>query len=256
MIPKIVHQTWKNNNIPDKWKNFHQTWKDKFNEDEYQHILWTDEDNRKLIKDHYSWFLNTYDNYPRNIQRADAIRYFILYHYGGIYADLDCEVRENFYDDLDPDNISLAESPFHDNCFMNNLMTSNKKNEKWKIVFDQLDKNKNIMMTGGSTGPGLLNDSFRNRENDVIMLPYKDFNPLKKRKWFRHQIENLFFIPLDKKKSENWDKAKVVHHSSESWASEEVKYIIKKNLFLIIFCVTVIILLLVYLKRNRYLFFK
>lgn len=37
----------------------------------------------------YPWFLSTWDNYPYNIQRADAIRYFVLLHYGGIYIDLD-----------------------------------------------------------------------------------------------------------------------------------------------------------------------
>lgn len=239
MIPKIIHQTWKDNNIPKKWKDYHQTWKRHFPENEYKHILWTDENNRNFIKNNYNWFLETYDNYPRNIQRADAIRYFILYHYGGIYADLDCEVRENFYDDLDQNNINIAESPFHDNCLMNNLMASNKDNQTWKIVFKQLEKNKNILMTGASTGPGLLNDSFTT--NEINTLPYRNFNPLKKRQWYRYYIENMFFTPLDNKKSENWDKAKVVHHSSESWAYEEVEYLVKKFIYPIIFILLIII---------------
>jgi inositol phosphorylceramide mannosyltransferase catalytic subunit len=33
--------------------------------------------------------LDTYDGYEYTIQRADVIRYFVLYHYGGIYLDLD-----------------------------------------------------------------------------------------------------------------------------------------------------------------------
>ena len=37
----------------------------------------------------YPWFLETWDNYPFNIERADAIRYFVLAHYGGVYIDLD-----------------------------------------------------------------------------------------------------------------------------------------------------------------------
>ena len=37
----------------------------------------------------YPWFLETFDNYQFPIQRADAIRYFVLAHYGGIYIDLD-----------------------------------------------------------------------------------------------------------------------------------------------------------------------
>jgi mannosyltransferase OCH1-like enzyme len=33
--------------------------------------------------------VNTWDNYAFPIQRADSIRYFVLYHYGGIYLDMD-----------------------------------------------------------------------------------------------------------------------------------------------------------------------
>lgn len=33
--------------------------------------------------------MDTFDGYTYPIQRADAIRYFVLYHYGGIYIDLD-----------------------------------------------------------------------------------------------------------------------------------------------------------------------
>ncbi|KAI0959502.1 hypothetical protein AcW1_004309 [Taiwanofungus camphoratus] len=52
-------------------------------------MLWTDTGSREFIAEHYPWFLDTFDGYTYNIQRADAIRYFILYHYGGVYMDLD-----------------------------------------------------------------------------------------------------------------------------------------------------------------------
>lgn len=52
-------------------------------------MLWTDADSREFIAQHYTWFLDTFDNYEYVIQRADAIRYFVLHHYGGIYLDLD-----------------------------------------------------------------------------------------------------------------------------------------------------------------------
>ncbi|KAI5959165.1 CSH1 [Candida pseudojiufengensis] len=93
IIPKIIHQTYKSENIPEIWKpgqeaciNLHE---------DYQYILWTDEMAREFISEEFPWFLKTWDNYKYNIQRADAIRYFALYHYGGVYIDLDdgCERR-------------------------------------------------------------------------------------------------------------------------------------------------------------------
>ena len=52
-------------------------------------MLWTDASSREFIAQNYRWFLDTFDSYPYPIQRADAIRYFVLHHYGGIYMDLD-----------------------------------------------------------------------------------------------------------------------------------------------------------------------
>ncbi len=39
----------------------------------------------QLIRDKFPWFLKTYQAYRYNIQRADVLRYFVLYEYGGIY---------------------------------------------------------------------------------------------------------------------------------------------------------------------------
>lgn len=54
-----------------------------------EYILWTDDRSREFIAEHYGWFLDTFNDYKYAIQRADAIRYFVLHHYGGIYLDLD-----------------------------------------------------------------------------------------------------------------------------------------------------------------------
>jgi hypothetical protein len=39
----------------------------------------------QLITEKFPWFLDTYKAYPHNIQRADVLRYFVLYEFGGIY---------------------------------------------------------------------------------------------------------------------------------------------------------------------------
>jgi mannosyltransferase OCH1-like enzyme len=196
---------------------------------------------RDLIKNEYTWFLENFDNYPKHIQRADSVRYFILYHYGGLYADLDCEVREGFYQYLDQNKINLAQSPYHDDGMMNNLMASPKKIELWKNVFSTLETKKNISSTLESTGPGVLTDTFKEK-NNINVLGYNEFNPLKKRPYFYGLIENTFFVPLDNEKAENWHKAYVVHHGSESWRREEILTIIYENkFFLFLFFVLLIL---------------
>lgn len=87
VIPKIIHQTYKNETIPEVWREAHQSCLDLH--PDYEYKLWTDDASREFIANEYPDFLETWDNYPYVIERADAIRYFVLSTYGGIYIDLD-----------------------------------------------------------------------------------------------------------------------------------------------------------------------
>jgi len=90
IIPKIIHQTYKNETIPTVWQGAQASCKvlhDK--EDGWEYKLWTDEMGLEFIQAEYPWFYDTFSGYRYPIQRADAIRYFVLAHYGGVYIDLD-----------------------------------------------------------------------------------------------------------------------------------------------------------------------
>jgi len=93
LIPKIIHQTYKDTSIPDKWLKGQQNCINLHKD--YQYILWTDDMSREFISEEFPWFLSTWDDYKYPIERADAIRYFALSHFGGIYIDLDdgCEKK-------------------------------------------------------------------------------------------------------------------------------------------------------------------
>ena len=99
-IPKIIHQTWRDRNLPPLFQRLSQTWRDMLPGWEYH--LWTDEENKEFVKTHYPDFLPKYDAYPKPVQRADAIRYLLLQTFGGLYVDLDFEC-------LSPEFISLLE---------------------------------------------------------------------------------------------------------------------------------------------------
>jgi inositol phosphorylceramide mannosyltransferase catalytic subunit len=90
LIPKILHQTWQNESIPAVWKGAQQSCLDIHRqEDGWEYMLWTDDKMDAFMRKEYPWFVETFDGYPYPIQRADAIRYFALKHYGGVYLDLD-----------------------------------------------------------------------------------------------------------------------------------------------------------------------
>ena len=88
-IPKIIHQTWKDDRIPIKYAPWITSWTSKHPDWEYW--FWTDADARAFMVDLYPSYLELYDNYPIDIERVDIVRYFILHQFGGVYADLDME---------------------------------------------------------------------------------------------------------------------------------------------------------------------
>jgi len=90
MIPKIIHQSQKDEDSITKEESLYRERLLKINPN-FEYKFWSDEDNYNLIKDHYNWFLPTYDSYKWPVQKADACRYFYLHRYGGIYLDLDME---------------------------------------------------------------------------------------------------------------------------------------------------------------------
>ncbi|WWD16371.1 hypothetical protein CI109_100797 [Kwoniella shandongensis] len=95
-IPRLIHQTWKNDHLPEKWQ---KAWREcREGMPDYEYMLWTDDVSREFIAKHYPAHLHMFDSYEYPIQRADSIRYFVLHHFGGIYMDLDIGCRRR----LDP----------------------------------------------------------------------------------------------------------------------------------------------------------
>lgn len=52
-------------------------------------MFWTDASALSFISTHYPSYLSLYSSYRYPIQRADALRYFLLHHYGGVYLNMD-----------------------------------------------------------------------------------------------------------------------------------------------------------------------
>jgi inositol phosphorylceramide mannosyltransferase catalytic subunit len=90
VIERNIFQTWKSKSeLPANFRYWRSTVIDL--NPEFKQFFWDDADNRAFLATHYPWFLETYDAYPLEIYRADAVRYFWLYHFGGIYVDIDTE---------------------------------------------------------------------------------------------------------------------------------------------------------------------
>ncbi len=81
MIPKIIHQTWKNREVPRKWRPLVDRVQ-ALNPD-WEYRLWTDVDNDAFVKEEFPGFYPVFRDLSHNIMRADVIRYLLLYRIGG-----------------------------------------------------------------------------------------------------------------------------------------------------------------------------
>lgn len=60
-IPRIIHQTWKNETLPERWETVRAGCKDMLPDFEFK--LWTDGSSREFIAKEYPSFLPTWDSY-------------------------------------------------------------------------------------------------------------------------------------------------------------------------------------------------
>jgi len=175
-VPKIIHQQWATANMPVQQRAWRFRWLELFPSWEYQHVLWTDESQRELVKRDYPSFLATYDSYQTSIRRADAARVFILHRYGGVYADLDYEPLQNFWVHLPDDAPALVESRFAWNeRVQNSLMSSPVGHPFWNTVVHVMMERSELEDTLDATGPRALDEARRRYPGLVHELPCAAF---------------------------------------------------------------------------------
>lgn len=181
-FPNIIHQIFfkfpEQHEIPKKWLQNHEEWKRIH--PQYIVKLWSSEMSEELIRELDIEFLDIYNNYPHEIQRVDAIRYFILYKYGGLYVDLDTLPSRDITPLLNiyfhnNTKVLLAKSQNMNNSASNWFMASTPKNTFWLHVIEEMKKRSKIfyitkhITVMQTTGPGLLNDVMKKHPTDVTL---------------------------------------------------------------------------------------
>ncbi|KAI9190827.1 nucleotide-diphospho-sugar transferase, partial [Polychytrium aggregatum] len=166
-IPKIIHQSWKNSTLPKRFERWANTWKQ--HHPTWTYILWTDEMNRRLVELNFPWFLDTYDSFPNNIERADSVRYLYMYKYGGVYADLDMECLRAMDAPYDKGKLSLVDRGPALLSFLgkdmdfkhsipNAWMASAPGHPFWMVVINEIMKGRKrgVWVAEEATGPIML----------------------------------------------------------------------------------------------------
>ena len=241
----IIHQIWFGT-IPNKLssiyryhtlRKFRESWKDK-NPDKY-YVVWNRNLSRLFLKKHYPEYLNMFNSYQYEIQRCDVIRYFLLYHYGGIYADMDYFCSKSFdkiTETYDKD-LYFVELPTAKHI-SNSLIISKPRQQIWKEIFIELAKTSHKpwyftkhLQVVYSTGSRFINKIYNKYENvyNIGKLPYIYFYPDKK---------------LDFKTIKSDDSIYSYHLENGSWEDTDshiLTFIAKEKIILI---ATILVLIL------------
>jgi len=183
MISKIFHQTWKTKKLPNNEKVNSDKIKKIYNN--YSYILWTDNDIEHFIRSEYSSYYNFFSQLTI-IQKVDIVRYFWMYHFGGVYSDLDILYRKKiFYEKFNgvvfferewtyPKNPSIKKSVH------NAVFASRPKHPIWLIIIDEIKKKyergeRNVF---NLTGPNSISEiisrlKLTKKFKDIIIIPGK-----------------------------------------------------------------------------------
>ena len=193
LIPKIVHQLWKDEQIPTKWKNAVASVKQMHPDWEYR--LWTDVSMDQYVREKHPSFYPIFASYKRQIMRVDVFRYILMQDIGGVYCDMDYEFIRKF--PYEQNSIVLGKEFDVDEGdditqVCNFIFASVPGHPFWTYLLQDLQNNPNntdsYSQVVGITGPEFITRIlFQHPEllAEINILPRRAFNPLR----LHHRLE-------------------------------------------------------------------
>ena len=91
-IPNIIHQVW----LGSKQIPSYVETNLKILNPEYKYIFYKDDECINFIKTYFNHVLETFNNIKLPQHKCDLFRYCLLYKYGGVYLDIDLEMKQSF----------------------------------------------------------------------------------------------------------------------------------------------------------------
>jgi mannosyltransferase OCH1-like enzyme len=140
-IPRIIHQLWKDDDVPARWrdavasvKRYHKGW-------EYR--LWTDALVDDYVRANHAKLYPVFAGMNRHIMRIDVFRYVLMHDFGGLYCDLDYEfVRPYDYGDAELVLSLEYDEQYGDevNQVANYVFASVPRHDLWRDVLDNVQQ--------------------------------------------------------------------------------------------------------------------
>lgn len=193
MIPNNIHLVFLRSDEPfpelftkcmQRIKDMHPSWNVR---------LYNDQDAQQILQEHLPQYLETYNSFKYNVQKADFIRIALVYIYGGFYMDLDI-LSLSPLDNLRDHNLILGEektiseaeqqalSLKHRLRIANYMFGGKAGHPFWLLLMNCMASLSKAPISSQQelldiTGPGLLTDLYHDTLElypDIFLLRNKD----------------------------------------------------------------------------------
>ena len=105
-IPKIVHQIWLGGSVPRELRELSRSFSRIM--PDWEHRIWDDERGIELVRDEFPELFDIFMSLEGPVAKCDLLRYMILFEYGGMYADMDCECKRSLDFIADDDELIVC----------------------------------------------------------------------------------------------------------------------------------------------------
>lgn len=231
MIPKLIHLCWLSGDpYPPKIARCLESWK-KFLPD-YEVVLW---DTNRFDLNSSIWVRQAFEK-KKYAFAADYIRFYALYHMGGIYLDSDVEVLKSFDDLLDLPYFMGAEKAQTPEA----AIIGAEKGCDWiKQCLDYYD-NRSFVKEDGSLDirklPEIMDEQIK-LIKPLRILSLRDSLNIRKLDMQEEVLEfdDAFFSPkvFDSREVEITPYTYAIHHYQNSWFSPKAKAYYRSRAFLV-----------------------
>ena len=192
-IPSIIHQTYKNEDLPEVYEMCQNKIKELHPDFEY--CFYNDDAIDNIVKNEFPEYYERFNKLPKMILKINVFKYFLMYKYGGIYIDMDYLMFKKF----DIRNYTLV-LPCNNEDFLKNpinigdcIFASVPNHCFWKLVINNIFNNINY------------DDDFHEEKiksitgNKILFSMYEKYSQLKND---IHVTERYLFHPISNNNEE------------------------------------------------------
>ena len=209
--------------------NLTRTWEK--NHPQWDHRLWDAYKIDAFLNKHYPLFIPEYSKFKYSVQGWDAIRYLLIYHYGGLYVDMDYESLEPIDKIIENCDCFFGEEPEEHkpsdlNIYIGNSLFGSRKHHPFirllvKMCFEtpvniiERDKIQYVLET---TGPLMVTRMYNDfsLKQDVTLLPAHLVSP-----WSVTEAQFMLSGHYTSIMEEKLEKSCCVHYFFGSWLEKQ-----------------------------------